>query len=31
MLSSQVIDELVYNEKHNELIFVKYIDENLQS
>jgi CheY-like chemotaxis protein/anti-sigma regulatory factor (Ser/Thr protein kinase) len=30
MLSSQVIDELVYNEKHNELIFVKYIDENLQ-
>lgn len=31
MLSSQVIDELVYNEKHNELIFVKYIDETLQS
>jgi CheY-like chemotaxis protein/anti-sigma regulatory factor (Ser/Thr protein kinase) len=31
MLASQVIDELVYNEKHNELIFVKYIDENLQS
>jgi CheY-like chemotaxis protein/anti-sigma regulatory factor (Ser/Thr protein kinase) len=28
MLASQVIDELVYNEKHNELIFVKYIDEN---
>lgn len=27
MLASQVIDELVYNEKHNELIFVKYIDE----
>lgn len=26
MLASQVIDELVYNEKHNELIFVKYID-----
>jgi two-component system, OmpR family, response regulator len=25
MLASQVIDELVYNEKHNELIFVKYI------
>lgn len=31
MLSSQVIDELVYNEKHNELIFVKYIDEHPQS
>jgi len=28
LLSSQVIDELVYNEKHNELIFVKYIDDN---
>ena len=27
MLASQVIDELVYNEKHNELIFVKYIDQ----
>src|ERR1041384_429805 len=27
MLASQVIDELVYNEKRNELIFVKYIDE----
>jgi anti-sigma regulatory factor (Ser/Thr protein kinase) len=27
MLASQVIDELVYNEKHNELIFVKYIEE----
>jgi CheY-like chemotaxis protein/anti-sigma regulatory factor (Ser/Thr protein kinase) len=27
MLASQVIDELVYNERHNELIFVKYIDE----
>lgn len=27
MLASQAIDELVYNEKHNELIFVKYIDE----
>lgn len=26
MLASQVIDELIYNEKHNELIFVKYID-----
>ena len=31
MLASQVIDELVYNEKHNELIFVKYIDEEPQS
>jgi DNA-binding response OmpR family regulator len=31
MLASQVIDELVYNEKHNELIFVKYIDEPPQS
>jgi len=31
MLASQVIDELVYNEKHNELIFVKYIDESPQS
>ena len=27
MLASQVIDELVYNERRNELIFVKYIDE----
>ena len=31
MLASQVIDELVYNEKHNELIFVKYIDGKPQS
>jgi CheY-like chemotaxis protein/anti-sigma regulatory factor (Ser/Thr protein kinase) len=31
MLASQVIDELVYNEKHNELIFVKYIDQSPQS
>ena len=30
LLASQVIDELVYNEKHNELIFVKYIDKNPQ-
>jgi len=28
MLTSQAIDELVFNEKHNELIFVKYLDEN---
>jgi anti-sigma regulatory factor (Ser/Thr protein kinase) len=28
MLASQTIDELVYNQKHNELIFVKYITEN---
>jgi DNA-binding response OmpR family regulator len=27
MLASQVIDELIYNEKRNELIFVKYIEE----
>jgi len=27
MLASQVIDELVYNAKHNELIFVKYIEQ----
>jgi DNA-binding response OmpR family regulator len=26
MLASQVIDELIYNEKHNELIFVKYLN-----
>jgi CheY-like chemotaxis protein/anti-sigma regulatory factor (Ser/Thr protein kinase) len=31
MLASQVIDELVYNEKRNELIFVKYIDKEPQS
>lgn len=31
MLASQVIDELVYNQKHNELIFVKYIDPVPQS
>jgi CheY-like chemotaxis protein len=31
MLASQVIDELVYNEKHNELIFVKYIDGEPQN
>ena len=27
MLAAQVIDELIYNEKHNELIFVKYLDD----
>jgi CheY-like chemotaxis protein/anti-sigma regulatory factor (Ser/Thr protein kinase) len=27
LLASQVIDELIYNEKHNELIFVKYLDD----
>ena len=26
LLASQVIDELVYNEKHNELVFVKYLE-----
>jgi len=31
MLASQVIDELVYNEKHNELIFVKYTDQEAQT
>ncbi len=31
MLASQVIDELVYNEKHNELIFVKYIEPQPRS
>ena len=31
MLASQDIDELVYNEKHNELIFVKYIDGESQN
>ena len=31
MLASQVIDELVYNAQHNELIFVKYIDGEPQS
>ena len=31
MLASQVIDELIYNEKHNELIFVKYLDDNQES
>lgn len=31
MLASQVIDELVFNEKHNELIFVKYLDDSQKS
>ena len=31
MLASQVIDELVYNAQHNELIFVKYINGEPQS
>lgn len=31
MLASQVIDELIYNEKHNELIFVKYLDDAQRS
>jgi len=26
LVASQVIDELLYNEKHNELIFIKYLD-----
>ncbi|HYV04419.1 MAG TPA: response regulator [Blastocatellia bacterium] len=28
LLASQVIDELIYNERHNELMFVKYLDES---
>jgi len=28
MLTEQTIDELIFNEKHNELIFVKYVDES---
>jgi CheY-like chemotaxis protein len=31
LLASQVVDELIYNQRHNELIFVKYIDEPPQS
>ena len=27
MLTEQAIDELIFNERHNELIFVKYVDE----
>jgi anti-sigma regulatory factor (Ser/Thr protein kinase) len=25
LLTSQLVDELVYNERHNELMFVKYL------
>lgn len=28
LLAQQIIDELVYNEKHNELIFVKYLSNS---
>lgn len=28
LLAAQVMDELIYNEKHNELIFVKYLDDS---
>jgi anti-sigma regulatory factor (Ser/Thr protein kinase) len=28
LLAQQIIDELVYNDKHNELIFVKYLDRD---
>ncbi|HWO01603.1 MAG TPA: response regulator [Blastocatellia bacterium] len=31
LLASQVIDELIYNERHNELVFVKYIDDSTHS
>lgn len=27
LFASQLVDELIYNEKHNELIFVKYLDD----
>ncbi|HEV8485722.1 MAG TPA: response regulator [Blastocatellia bacterium] len=27
MLTEQAIDELIFNERHNELIFIKYVDE----
>jgi DNA-binding response OmpR family regulator len=27
MLTAQAIDELIFNERHNELIFVKYVDD----
>jgi anti-sigma regulatory factor (Ser/Thr protein kinase) len=30
VLASQVVDELIYNKQHNELIFVKYLDEPKQ-
>lgn len=28
LLAQQIIDELVYNDKHNELVFVKYLDRD---
>ena len=31
MLTEQTIDELIFNERHNELIFVKYVDETQPS
>ena len=31
MLTEQAIDELIFNERHNELIFVKYVDESQTS
>jgi len=31
MLASKAVDELIYNEKHNELIFVKYLDDETSS
>jgi len=27
LITSQLVDELVYNEKRKEVVFVKYIDE----
>ncbi len=29
LLAKQIIDELIYNEKHNQLIFIKYLDDPL--
>jgi anti-sigma regulatory factor (Ser/Thr protein kinase) len=29
MLAGQLVDELVFNERHNELIFVKYLSSNV--
>jgi anti-sigma regulatory factor (Ser/Thr protein kinase) len=26
LMTQQLVDELIYNEKHNEVLFVKYLD-----
>ncbi|MCI0490800.1 MAG: response regulator [Blastocatellia bacterium] len=31
LMAAQSIDELIYNEKHNEIMFVKYIDDDQDS